>query len=255
MNYQEKYLKYKEKYLNLKKQIGGDDNIMSYINITPPKDFKLTGILTKNHLGDGNLVTTTFGNEFTYLKELIPDWGEKLHADGNSMSFEDLRDITMDGLVFWYCKFIIGIWKEKRNGSLVITNYATDIRDDDEALDTLFKLIRPVDYLQKYAVAFSRLKVILEKAREHPQNNRLGKLCDKIQYLIVMSLFRMIGADLNYKVVSEDHRNYDMQRGTLITQQQIDFLQSPVSDVEIASLHVESEVRDGKYIFSNIYLE
>ena len=255
MNYQQKYLKYKEKYLKLKNQMGGAGDIGVYISSKKPKDFKLSSILMCNELDSGILRTTTFGDDFTYLAAMNPEWGKQLHAYGNSMTFEELRDITMNGLIFWYCKFIIGLWEKKNSGSEekpLNSNYAKSIYDTDETLVRVFATIRTLDYLQQYGVAFSRLKIIVEKANRHPQNNAFGKLCDKIQLLIILTLFRIINpTTFECKEIEEHTRNF-MFLQLNITKQQIDFLQVPVNDDDIPKLHVDYIFEAGKHKFINI---
>lgn len=254
MDYQEKYLKYKEKYLNLKKQIGGFSDIGEYICSTEPKDLKLSSIMTGVELSR-ILYNTKFGDDFTHLADMNPDWGKKLHSYGNSMSFEELNEITMNGLIFWYCKFIIGMWGQKNSGVTEIPehcDYAKTIDDTDERLVSVFDTISTLDYLQQYGVAFSRMKIIVEKAKTHRQNNALGKLCDKIQLLIVLMLFKIINPlSFKCKMLSEWEINFFITQ-VKITKQQIDFLQDPVNNDDIPRLHIEYEFIDGKHNITNI---
>ena len=51
----------------------------------------------------------SLGGDYELLKAYNPDWGKQLHNSGNIMDNELLELIAKEGLIRWYCKYIVGL--------------------------------------------------------------------------------------------------------------------------------------------------
>lgn len=49
----------------------------------------------------------SLGDDYKLLKSYNPDWGRQLHSSGNTLDNEILELIAKEGIIRWYCKYIV----------------------------------------------------------------------------------------------------------------------------------------------------
>ncbi len=50
----------------------------------------------------------SLGDDYKLLKSYNPDWGRQLHSSGNTLDNEILELIAKEGIIRWYCNYIVG---------------------------------------------------------------------------------------------------------------------------------------------------